>query len=73
MENNDSPVLAALSAIISFGSGIFALITFQDVQLFMTLIVSGVGAISGAFAIRHYYFATKKIIKEIKKLNEPKL
>lgn len=70
MEQNDHPILAGLSAVLSFCSGVFALITINEVQLIMTIIVSGIGGVSGLFAIRHYWFATRKIIRENKKQDQ---
>ena len=55
------PILAAFSSLLSLTSASFAVITVQSVQPFFTLIGSLIAMVSGFFAIRYYYYATKKI------------
>jgi hypothetical protein len=64
MENsNHTPFLATLSSLISIGSASFCVIAAQDIQPYFTLLGSVVAITSGIFAIRYYFFATKKIKK----------
>ena len=64
MENgNAGHPIATLSAFISFASAGFCVITASDIQPYFTLLGSIVAIASGLFAIRYYYFATKKIKK----------
>lgn len=55
------PILAAFSSLLSLASASFAVITVQSVQPFFTLFGSLIAMVSGFFAIRYYYYATKKI------------
>ena len=63
MENNNGnhPVLAAFSSIVSLTSASICLITASDVQPYFTLLGSIVAIASGLFAVRYYYYATKKV------------
>jgi|TARA_R110000868_G_scaffold195351_1_gene441043 hypothetical protein len=61
MEQHPHPYLAALSSVISLTSASICLITASDVQPYFTLAGSIIAIASGLFAIRYYYFATKKI------------
>ena len=61
MEQNTHPFLAAISSVISLTSASICLITASDVQPYFTLAGSIIAITSGIFAIRYYYFATKKI------------
>lgn len=61
MEHHSHPFLAALSSVISIISASLCLITASDVQPYFTLAGSIIAIASGMFAIRYYYFATKKI------------
>jgi hypothetical protein len=63
MENNNGnhPVLAAFSSIVSLASASYCLIAASDVQPYFTLLGSIVAILSGIFAVRYYYFATKKV------------
>jgi hypothetical protein len=65
MDNqNNHPVSAAISSTISLSTALFAVITVQQVQAYLTMTASAIAILSGAFAIRYYYFATKKITKQ---------
>lgn len=62
MENHhdSNPYLGFSSTIISIFSATFCMVA-QDLQPFATLVGSIVAICSGIFAIRYYYYATKKI------------
>ena len=62
--NHWNPITAAISATTSILSAAFAFITLHDAQVFLAVVASGVAIISGFFAIRYYYHATKKIKRE---------
>ena len=55
--NNDTADLATIVSIFS------AFISITDIQPVVTLCASLVAIISGLFAVRYYYFATKKVQK----------
>jgi len=62
MENHSShPIGAAVSSTISLLSALFAVFTLQNLQIYLTMTASLIAIVSGGFAIRYYYFATKKI------------
>lgn len=61
MEQHSHPYLAAVSSVISLTSASICLITASDVQPYFTLAGSIIAIASGIFAIRYYYYATKKI------------
>jgi len=64
MENQNShPVGAAVSSTISLMTALFAIITIQEVQMYLTMSASIIAVLSGGFAIRYYWYATKKIKK----------
>lgn len=63
MENNSHHPFAAISSIVSLVSASFCIITATEVQPYFTLLGSIVAITSGIFAIRYYFFATKKIKK----------
>lgn len=64
MENQNShPVGAAVSSTISMLTALFAIITLQEVQMYLTMSASIIAILSGTFAIRYYWFATKKVKK----------
>lgn len=64
MENqNNHPVGAAVGSTISLLTALFAVITLETVQIYLTMSASLIAIVSGAFAIRYYYHATKKIKK----------
>jgi hypothetical protein len=64
MENNNHhPVGAAVSSTVSLLSALFAIITMQNVQMYLTMTASVIAITSGVFAIRYYYYATNKIKK----------
>lgn len=60
---HQTPMAAFMSSCVSIVSAFFAVITVQDVQPYFTLVASIIAALSGAFAIRYYWYATKKIKK----------
>lgn len=53
---------AFLNTIISIGSATFGMITLEKVQAWVTLCASTAAFISALFAIRYYYYATKRKI-----------
>jgi uncharacterized membrane protein len=59
--NHGNPVAAGLSSLISITSATLSVISLQQAQSWLTLFGSGVAVVSGFFAIRYYYHATKKI------------
>ena len=61
--NNSHPVGAAVSSTISLLTALFAIITMQTVQMYLTMSASIIAVLSGIFAIRYYWYATKKIKK----------
>jgi hypothetical protein len=64
MENNNQhPVGAAVSSTVSLLSALFAIITMESVQMYLTMSASVIAIASGVFAIRYYYHATNKIKK----------
>jgi len=64
MENqNNHPVGAAVSSTISMLTALFAVLTIENVQMYLTMSASLIAVVSGTFAIRYYYHATKKIKK----------
>jgi hypothetical protein len=62
MENHpdNNPYLGFSSTLISISSATFCMVA-SDLQPLATLIGSIVAILSGIFAIRYYYYATKKI------------
>lgn len=52
-------VPAVFSTILSISTAGFSLLTIQQVQAGVTLTGSIIACISGLFAIRYYYYATK--------------
>jgi hypothetical protein len=60
---HQNPMTAFVSSCISMLSAFFAVITIQDVQPYFTLGASVIAILSGVFAVRYYYYATKKIKK----------
>jgi hypothetical protein len=56
--NGEAP--AVLNTILSICSAGFSLLTIQQVQAGVTLAASIIACVSGIFAIRYYYYATKK-------------
>ena len=56
-----NPVLAALSTSVSILSATISVITLPQAQAWMTLFGSGIAIVSGFFAIRYYFYATKKL------------
>tara|TARA_R110000868_G_scaffold154729_1_gene380861 strand:- start:11634 stop:11885 length:252 start_codon:yes stop_codon:yes gene_type:complete len=64
MENqNPHPVGAAVSSTISLLTALFAVLTIENVQMYLTMSASFIAIVSGGFAIRYYYHATNKIKK----------
>ncbi len=64
MESHSShPIGAAVSSTISLLSASFAVFTLQNLQIYLTMTASVIAIVSGMFAIRHYYYATKRIKK----------
>ena len=64
MESHSShPIGAAVSSTISLLSASFAVFTLQNLQIYLTMTASAIAIVSGMFAIRHYYYATKRIKK----------
>jgi len=61
MPHNNQPILAIISTSISIFSASIALITLKDLQIAVGFIASLIAIISGCFAIRYYYYSTKKI------------
>lgn len=64
MENTQlqgQPIIALLMAGISITSGTFASI-IGNVELIVRIAAGIVAMVSGAMAIRYYYFATKKVM-----------
>lgn len=61
MEHNNNPFAATISLGISIFSSIFAFISLANLQSFMAITGSLVAMISGGFAIRYYWYATKKV------------
>jgi phosphatidylserine synthase len=62
MENHsdNNPYLGFTSTLVSIFSATFCMVA-SDIQPFATLVGSIVAILSGIFAIRYYYYATKKI------------
>jgi hypothetical protein len=62
MENNpdNHPYLGFSSTLISIFSATFCMVA-SDIQPYATLVGSIVAILSGIFAVRYYYYATKKI------------
>lgn len=64
MDNqNNHPVGAAVSSTVSLLTALFAVLTLESVQMYLTMSASLIAIVSGVFAIRYYYHATKKIKK----------
>lgn len=59
--NQHHPFMAAVSSLISIGSATFCVIKATDIQPYFTLLGSIVAITSGLFAVRYYYYATKKV------------
>jgi hypothetical protein len=62
-QHHHHPVMAAVSSAVSMTTALFAVITLQQVQMYLTMGASVIAILSGTFAIRYYYHATKKIKK----------
>lgn len=60
---NSHPVGAAVSSTISLLTALFAIITMEEVQMYLTMSASIIAVFSGIFAIRYYWYATKKVKK----------
>lgn len=58
MEQNNTGLLSTLTSI--FFTGI-AWISAKDYQIVFAIMASIVAIVSGGFAIRYYYYATKKL------------
>lgn len=63
MEGHTHHNLGLISYSVSLLSGFFAVIGVQSVQPYFTLGASLIAIVSGIFAIRYYWYATKKIKK----------
>lgn len=62
MENGSVDTISgAFSASLSVFSTVFAVVTLKDAQAAVTFTASIIAIVSGCFAIRHYYHATKKL------------
>ena len=55
------PVVGAATLTLSWCSAIFAAFTIKDAQPIVGFVASLVAIISGLFAIRYYYYSTKKL------------
>lgn len=56
------------SSILSSLSAIIAWISIKDAQVIMAIGASGAAVISGGFAARYYWYATKEKKENLKKL-----
>ena len=63
MDNQQHPIVGAVTSCISLMSALFAVITIEQVQAYLTLSASSIAILSGTFAIRYYWYATRKIKK----------
>lgn len=61
MDNNNHPIAAGFSACVSLCSALYAVITLEQVQAYLTMSASIIAVLSGVFAIRYYWIATNKI------------
>lgn len=67
MEHHSNPLAALLYTVVSFTATIFAWVTIKDVQIMAGICASLVAIVSGSFAIRYYYYSTKKVKDDFKK------
>lgn len=63
MDNQHNPIVGVVTSCISLMSALFAVITIEQVQAYLTLSASSIAILSGTFAIRYYWYATRKIKK----------
>lgn len=63
MDNQQHPIVGAVTSCLSLMSALFAVITIEQVQAYLTLFASSIAILSGTFAIRYYWHATRKIKK----------
>lgn len=69
IHSHHHPLLMAAYALVSIVSGLIASIA-ANVELWVRIGAGGAAIVSAAFAVRHYYYATKKIQQELKQLNQ---
>jgi hypothetical protein len=63
LQTSGHPVIATILAVICLISGLFASIV-ANIELFVRLGAGAIAMVSGFFAIRYYYYATRKVIRE---------
>jgi hypothetical protein len=68
MSDNIGHGTGLLNAITSLISGIVAWISLQQAQTVITFLASAVALVSGIFAARYYWYATKEKKETLKKL-----
>jgi hypothetical protein len=61
MDHHSNHYLAAFNSILSLISSTFCVVTLGDIQPYVTFGGSCLAIVSAFFAIRYYYFATKKL------------
>lgn len=68
MENQHTSPL--MSTVLSILSTVWAFISIANLQTVMAIVASCVAMVSGFFAIRYYWYATKEKKQSIKSLNK---
>lgn len=58
------PIISAVLTIASIINAWIAWVTLKNLQIGMALVASATAMVSGIFAIRYYYYATKKAKKD---------
>lgn len=66
LQNQGNPILAFISAAISFTCGIISWISMLQLQPYISAIAGMLGIVSAVFAIRYYYYATKEKKQSLK-------
>lgn len=65
IQTSGHPFLAAVLAFVSLAAGLYASIV-ANIELFVRIGAGAIAMVSGFFAIRYYYYATRKVIRESK-------
>lgn len=68
MENSQTPGTGLLAVINSLAFSVLTFLSIQSFQTIMAIVASSIAVVSGAFAIRFYYYATKEKKQAIKNL-----
>lgn len=65
-QHGGDPITAGFYALLSIWSALMAF-TLKDVQTWLSIVASVGALVSAGFAVRYYYYSTKKIKHELRK------